>query len=576
MFEQIPSDVLTPFTFVEFNSSQATKNLSGTQPFKVLVLGQKLESGTADLSKVYEVFDDSYAAKLFGWGSMLHHQIQILKKNNRITPTFAIALPEPGADSGKIYEISVKSVANSAKYILTFSKPGQSKKVCEVTSATNAETSTILNQLNSKLSALDIVGKVQILQGKLNLEFSESWSVNVSSNLALSPPTGESGRAKGYISITGTAKSDGSVAIYVGDRKYEIPVSQGDTGIEVLRNLKERITDDSMAYVSAKLLSSKVQVVAKQRGPEFQQVRLSHSYLPTNLVPNGFDVSFTPMTGGGSNPSIENALESIDETQYNVVISPYGDISNLKFLASFLEKRWGPSLPLDGHGFIALSENPLAQKLKAQINSAQITLIDAEGVPTPPFLVSAALGGVNAIQASIDPALPQQKLELLGVLPGLSSRKREYRDNLLHAGISTLLHQSWKVFIERLVTTRTTGISGNIDISQRDVCAKQTLSYLRWDLRNFLDSKFSRFKLAKDDTNYKAGQRVLTPKIAKAFILARFKKWENDGLVEGFEQFKADLVCRISTKDPNRLELLIPTDLINQLRVLAAQIAYLL
>jgi phage tail sheath gpL-like len=55
--------------------------------------------------------------------------------------------------------------------------------------------------------------------------------------------------------------------------------------------------------------------------------------------------------------------------------------------------------------------------------------------------------------------------------------------------------------------------------------------------------------------------------------LAWFREMEELGLVENFDQFKRDLVQR-NGSDPNRLDLLIPPDLINGLVVVAAQVQF--
>jgi phage tail sheath gpL-like len=49
---------------------------------------------------------------------------------------------------------------------------------------------------------------------------------------------------------------------------------------------------------------------------------------------------------------------------------------------------------------------------------------------------------------------------------------------------------------------------------------------------------------------------------------------EELGLVEGFDQFKADLVVERDALDANRLNFLLPPNLINQLVVTAAKVQF--
>ncbi|AXW58918.1 hypothetical protein CJO93_08400 [Ralstonia solanacearum] len=86
--------------------------------------------------------------------------------------------------------------------------------------------------------------------------------------------------------------------------------------------------------------------------------------------------------------------------------------------------------------------------------------------------------------------------------------------------------------------------------------------------------KFPRHKLANDGTVFDAGQAVATPSMIRAELIALFRDWEEAGLVEDFDQFKADLQVARSSTDVNRVDVRIPPNLINQFRVFAAQIQF--
>jgi len=100
--------------------------------------------------------------------------------------------------------------------------------------------------------------------------------------------------------------------------------------------------------------------------------------------------------------------------------------------------------------------------------------------------------------------------------------------------------------------------------------------YLRYDFRTQILTRYPRAKLADDGVQVGPGQQVMTPKLGKAEAINIFRGWEFLGLCENVAQFKQDLVCVRSTTDPNRLEWLLPPDLMNQFRVGAAVIQFLL
>ena len=70
-----------------------------------------------------------------------------------------------------------------------------------------------------------------------------------------------------------------------------------------------------------------------------------------------------------------------------------------------------------------------------------------------------------------------------------------------------------------------------------------------------------------DDGNpIPAGQAVMTPKLGRTEAVAAFMDWQELALVENLDQFKADLVVERNSRDVNRMDMLMPPDLVNQLR----------
>ena len=51
---------------------------------------------------------------------------------------------------------------------------------------------------------------------------------------------------------------------------------------------------------------------------------------------------------------------------------------------------------------------------------------------------------------------------------------------------------------------------------------------------------------------------------------------QQEALVEGFDQFKNDLIVERNSDNPNRVDILLPPDLVNQLRIVGTKIQFLL
>jgi phage tail sheath gpL-like len=126
------------------------------------------------------------------------------------------------------------------------------------------------------------------------------------------------------------------------------------------------------------------------------------------------------------------------------------------------------------------------------------------------------------------------------------------------------------------VTSYQTNSYGLEDVSYLDVTTPATLSYIRYATRVRITTKFPRHKLADDGTRFGPGQKIVTPSIIRAELLALFTQLEEQGLVENFDQFKADLIVERNATDRNRLDVLAPPDLVNQLILFAEQIQFIL
>ncbi len=93
-FNNVPIGTRVPFTFVEFDGSNANGTATA-QAYKVLMLGQKLDSGSAVAEVPYIVASTAQAIELFGKGSMLHNMVDVFFKNNDATELHVMSFKDP-------------------------------------------------------------------------------------------------------------------------------------------------------------------------------------------------------------------------------------------------------------------------------------------------------------------------------------------------------------------------------------------------------------------------------------------------------------------------------------------------
>ncbi|MDO9235946.1 MAG: phage tail sheath C-terminal domain-containing protein, partial [Aquabacterium sp.] len=88
-------------------------------------------------------------------------------------------------------------------------------------------------------------------------------------------------------------------------------------------------------------------------------------------------------------------------------------------------------------------------------------------------------------------------------------------------------------------------------------------------LRNRILQKYPRHKLASDGTRFGAGQAIVTPSVIRGEIMAEYSDMEQLGLVENAKLFAKYLIVERDVTNPNRINVLLPPDLVNQLRIFA-------
>jgi phage tail sheath gpL-like len=406
-----------------------------------------------------------------------------------------------------------------------------------------------------------------------NNKSTEVWAIPVADN-------GSGVAATGTFTVTGPATAAGTLSIYIGGQLVQVAVASGDAQNDIAAAINAAINAATDLPVTSGVSTNVVTVTAKNKGTNGNKIDLRLNYQVDEATPAGVSVAIVAMASGATNPVLTNLISAMGEEQYHIIANPYVDATSLTALEAELLDRWGPIRQNEGVAIAAASDTVgNLTTLGNSRNSKHSCIFGAYKYPTPPEEIAAAIAGVIALQGAIDPARPFQTLQLAGVLPPSEADRFVWseRNTLLFDGIASLnVGPGSVVQIERAITTYQLNAFAVPDISYLDVNVLLTLSYLRYSFKARMTSRYPRHKLAKDGTRFGPGQAVITPKVAKAECFNIFKEWELKGLVEGFDQFKNDLIVEINSSDPNRLDIRMSPDLINQLVVLGVQIQYLL
>jgi len=430
----------------------------------------------------------------------------------------------------------------------------------------------------SQAMADELFGQGSMLGCMFETYFKNNWAQEV---WGLPMAEGTTAATK-TITVTVAPTAAGTLHIYVGGRHVPVPVAAADVVGTVAASIATAVNADKTLPMTAVAVGAVVTLTTKGKGTYGTDIPVIANYFGSiggESMPTSLAVTIADVVAGAGVPTFTTAISNLGESPAEYVCMPFTDSTSLlawKTEFGFSDTgRWGWIRQLYGHLFSAKRETfgNLLTFAAAAGNNPQLSVMAIELLsPTPPYEWAAAYTGKAARGLSIDPARPLQSLHLEGVLPakGLDRFLLSQLNTFSLAGLATQRTFADGVpVITRETTTYTLNQFGNTDDAYTDVTTLATLAKLLRNQRQAITSKYPRHKLANDGTRFGVGQAIVTPKTIKAELVAQYRQDEFVGLVEDAAAFKANLIVERDPNDPNRLNVLYPPDLVNQLRVFA-------
>ncbi len=389
-----------------------------------------------------------------------------------------------------------------------------------------------------------------------------------------------SAQSTGTVTIVGTALESGTIAFYVGSTKVAVDVAAGDAPATIATALATAVNKLPDLPVSAAVnesVSTQVDITCKCGGAYGDDIPLGLNLqgdIGGESDINGVTVEIVPMDNGAGALKLADAFACLGDEAYMFVGIAENDATALDAVQTEFNDdsgRWSPSKMQYGHVFTAKrgTDEDLVAFGKTR-NNQHTTVFGIEPkMADPAFIVAAAATGREAYYINSDPARPTQTGPLVNLMaPAVEDRfNKTTRESLLHNGIATLYVNGGYVRIERPITTYQMNAFGAEDNSYLDSETLFTNAKIITTLQTAVTSKYARHKLASDGTRFGAGQAIVTPSIIRAEFIAQYAAMETLGLVENATLFAENLIVERNATDPNRVDVLFPPDLVNQLRV---------
>jgi len=404
-------------------------------------------------------------------------------------------------------------------------------------------------------------------------DFGEVWYLPLADD-----PTATA--ATGTITISNAPTATGTVYLYIAGVRVTLPVTSTQTTAQIAAALAAQINATPNLPVSASATTNVVTLTALNKGLAGNDIDVRLNYLGQRggeSTPAGLVLAIVAMAGGAVNPTLNTALANLSSKSFDFIVCPYTDAASLAAIATLLNDqtgRWSWDEQLYGHCFAAYRGTLGNQTtFGSGLNNQHTTVLGFNNSPTPNWLVAADLAGTCAVSLRADPATPLQTLALSTMLaPPLSSRfALSDQNTLLFTGISTFtVDDAGVCSLQKVITTYQKNAFGQADDSYLGVETMFTLAAVLRDMAGVITSKFARMKLAANGTRFAAGSNIVTPNIARAALIAEYQHLEEDlGWVQNSKAFAASLIVQQNTQNPNRLDVLWPGTLINQLNIFA-------
>ena len=377
-------------------------------------------------------------------------------------------------------------------------------------------------------------------------------------------------KATGTITLVGNATAQGVLALYIGNDEVDVTVNASDTPTTIAGNIVTAITNRPDLPVTAISSAGVATLTAKNAGTIGNQIAMGYSMGTIT----GTTVTLAQLTSGAADPTLQNALNATFAEQFDIMVCPWNDETNLTTFKNQLELLSNAVEQRPGVGIYAMNGAlAAATTLAAQINDGrtlgvylQFTAGTTQRISAP-YEIAAAYGAVMASEP--DPGRPLNTLALTGIaVPALADRlSRSEQETCLANGVAPIeVGPGETVQIVRAISTYTLNGQGVPDVSLLDITTIRALDYVRLSCRTRIALRFPREKL----------NSVKTPPRVRSELLDVLHQLEDVNMVENVDTYAPGLIVQVDATDATRLDAQIPANIVPGLHIFAAVIELIL
>lgn len=385
--------------------------------------------------------------------------------------------------------------------------------------------------------------------------------------------------ATATFTLTGAATAAGTLAARVNGVLTSVPVTLGQTAAQVATALAAAINLQSDLTVTAAAAAAVITLTTRFKGLSANDCDVRLNYLGSaggEVTPAGLTVVIAPFTGGATNPSLTAGIAALGDEAFDFIVCPYNDVASLNAMQQLMSDtagRWSWISQLFGGVFSAI-RGTLGTRTAFGIsrNDQHCSIISFTESPSPTFAWAANYAGALAASLKANPALPCQTLALDVLAPPPASRDIQgARNSLLYDGLATYtVDTSGTVRVDNAITTYQTNGFGQPDNSYLQVETLFTLAAVIRRFKAMLATKYARVNIADNGTFIPPGAAAVTPNMIRADLVAEARTMEGV-LLDDVDAFAANVQVVRNATNRRRVDILLPTDLIKGLQIIATQ-----
>lgn len=449
------------------------------------------------------------------------------------------------------------------------------------TSAGAAPAGVVYGPVQSEQEAIAQFGAGSMLHAMFNI-FKRNAPLQPIWMLPLADPAGAA--AAGSIEFTAPGVTGAGILKVMG-RRLAVQVNAADNAAAVCAKVVAAINAMNLPIIAAVngFDTAIADLTARHVGLLGNAIQVTVATDEPNALTTA-NADITALTSGTGTPSLDTPLANLGDEEFDWIGGPYADATSLNSVRDFLSDvsgRWSPSKMLFGHYTTMNFGNLSAQTtLGAGRNDQHVTIIGSQVSPTPVWEWAAWAVALEISHLSSPPELsrPVQTLPAVAILPP-ADRSTWFdiddRQALYAAGIGGYkVARDGTVQADRFVTTYKTNGVGVADATFRDIETMAQGMFVSRYLRTAVSNAHGRKALVDENHDNTAG--LVTARDIRNTLIHAYSDLAALGVCENVDLFAQYVKVERDPLNATRVNAYLPLDMVNQLRVFAANLtAYL-